>query len=210
MESDVQPNEIDWVFCWRTITGDVRPGGRDTRFNGQPVRYRPRAVSPDAGLRTIVHGREGSCAHPPSGPRLDEQGGISRMALHVWGHVVRAHIVPARTERELRVLRDAAHAAVLSGEASEWALAAIHARRRVHGATHIGATPEVVSDLAARVDAPWTLEVREKLVGSWMKGGQILCLDRDGRVTDTLEADTVFDDSPLPTGRSHGPRRGRA
>ncbi len=183
MERDVQPNDIDWVFCWRTSTGDVRQGARDTAFNGQPVRYRPSGSKSSAGLRTIVAGRLGTCRRPPTGPRLDEQGAISRMCMFVSGYVNRASLVPARTKGELGVLCDAAHAAVLSGDASEWALAAIHARERVRWAVHIAALPAVIPDFAARVDAPWTLEVREKLVCSWMKGGQILCLDREGRVT---------------------------
>jgi hypothetical protein len=208
MESDVKPSEIDWVFCWRTSTGEVRQGARDAAFNGHPVRYRPKAVSPDAGLRTIVLGRMGTCPHRPRGPRLDEQGTISRMAIHVWGHVDRARLVPARTGRELRVLRDAAHAAVQSGEVHEWALAAICARGQVRWAVHVGGAPAFVAALAARVGAPWTVEVREKLVGSRMNGSQVFCLDGEGHVTETLEADSVFDDAspdespPLPRGPS--------
>jgi hypothetical protein len=162
------------------------------------VRYQPSALGYNAGLRTIVHGRLHTCPRPPTGPRLDEQGGISRGSLYVWGYVTHALLVPARNGRELAVLQAAAHAAVLSGDASEWALAAIHTRSQVYWAIHLGARPEVVAELAARVDAARTFEVREKQIGSWVKGAQISCLDREGQVTSVLEADTVFDDAPLP------------
>ena len=198
MQRDIQTNEIDWVFCWRTSTGEVRAGARDAAMSGKPVLYQPSTSGPCAGLRTIVRGRVRTCPLPPTGPRLDGQGAITRMCMFVSGYVNSPTLVPARTTRELRVLRDAACAAVRSGDATEWALGAIRARKRVRWAIHLSAPLEVVADLAARVDAPWTLGVREKLVGSWLEGAQISCRDREGRVIETLEADSVFDDAPLP------------
>ena len=198
MEREITPREIDWVFCWRTTTGEVRPGARDTSLKLGAVRYQPSALGHNAGLRTIVHGRLHTCPLPPTGPRLDEQGGISRGSLFVWGYVNHAILVPARTGHELAVLQAAAHAAVLSGEASEWSLALIGARKQTYWAIHLAARPEIIAALAARVGAPWTLEIKEKTVGSWVKGAQISCLDRNGGVLATLEADTVFDDAPLP------------
>lgn len=206
MQHDVQPDEIDWVFCWCTSTGDIRPGARKVAMPGRPLACNPDTLRPDAGLRTIVRGREGTCPHPQRGPRLDEQGGISRMGIFVWGYVVRPHIVPARTEHELELLRCAARDAVLSGKATEWALAAIHARGQTRWGIHIAAPAAFVSDLVARVNAPWTLEVREKFVGSSTKGSQIFCMDREGRTTATLEADTLFDLAPLPGEPSPSPR----
>jgi hypothetical protein len=198
VQRDIQPNEIDWVFCWRTSTGEVRPGARDTQMNGRPVPYQQNGVRAERGLRTIVRGRLRTCPRPPVGPRLDQQGAITRMCLFVQGEVTSATLVPARTRRELEALREAARAAVLRGDAKEWALAAIRARRRVRWAIHIGAPRAVVSDLARRIDAPWTLDVREKLVGDGVKGAQIFCVDGVGRLAGPFEADSVFDDAPLP------------
>ena len=196
-ERQIQPNAIDWVFCWRTSTGEVRAGARDTRMNGAPAPYRPWGMRPEDGLRTIVRGRVLSCPCPPLGPRLDQQGAISRMVCFVSGHVTHPSVVPARDERELDVLRDAARAAVRSGEAREWSLAVIRAGREERWALHIGASAAVVSALAARIDAPWRLEIREKREGSWVKGAEIVCVNRDERVIETLAADSVFDDAPL-------------
>ena len=198
MQRDIEANEIDWVFCWRTSTGEVLPGARDADMNRGLVRYQPRAPGHNDGLRTVVHGRLHTCPRPPTGPRLDEQGGISRGNLFVWGYVTHAFLVPARNGRELAMLQAAAHKAVLAGDASEWALAEIHARNQVHWAIHLAAHPDIVPRLAARIDAPWTLEVREKTVASWVKGAQILVVGRDGTVIKTLEADMLFDDAPLP------------
>ena len=198
MQRDLQPNEIDWVFCWRTSTGEVSPGSRDASMNLGAVRYQPSALGHNAGLRTIVRGRLHTCPQAPIGPRLDEQGGISRGSLFVWGYVSHAFLVPARNGRELAMLQAAAHAAVLAGDATEWSLATVQGRGKLYWAIHLGAHPEVVSHIAARVDAPWTLEVREKTIGSYVKGSQIASRDREGNVTWTLEADTLFDDAPLP------------
>jgi hypothetical protein len=199
VQRDIEPNEIDWVFCWRTIIGEVRPGARDGAWNGKRVPYQPRGGRPEeSGLRTIVRGRVRTCPRPPIGPRLDGQGSISRMCGFLCGHVTHGSVVPARNMRELRALRDAARAALVAGDASVWALAAIRARGRVRWAIHLGAPSAVVSELAERVDAPWRLDLHEKLVGSWVKGSQIFCRDREGRVTHTLEADAVFDEAPLP------------
>jgi hypothetical protein len=171
VQRDIRPNAIDWVFCWRTRTG----------FE----------VSPDAGLRTIARGRVRTCPRPPIGPRLDQQGMFSRMCAFRWGHVTCASIVPARSRRELEVLREAVLGAVTSGEAREreWALAAIRARGRGRWGLHVGARAAVVADLARRVDAPWTLAVLQN---------RIDVVDLEGRVLETLEADTVFDDAPVP------------
>ena len=196
MRQDIRPNEIDCIFCWRTSTGDVRDGARDTKYNGQSVPYGPQKQSVRAGLHTSVTGRP--CAHRPTGPRLDEQGAISRMACFTWGHVTRATVVPARNARELATLRKDARAAVVAGHAVEWALAAIYARGHRHLAVHIGASAAVVVDFAARVDAPWTLQVREKMEGTWMNGAQIVCVSRGGDIVGTLEGDTLFAQAPLP------------
>lgn len=195
---DIRPNQIDWVFCWRTSTGDVRPGARDATFNGKPVRYQPSGTGSGRGLRTIVHGRVRTCPLPPTGPRLDQQGAISRMCMFVSGYVDSAALVPARTEAELAILRDYARAAVRTGDASSWALAAFRARGEVRWAIHLGAALAVVSDAAERVDAPWTLDIREKPAGTWVKGAQIFCRDRDGGVLAILEADSIFDNALLP------------
>jgi hypothetical protein len=120
------------------------------------------------------------------------------MVCFVSGHVTDASVVPARDERELEVLRDAARAAVRSGDAREWSLAVIRAGRKERWALHIGATSAVVSELAARIDAPWWLDVRENVAQSRADGAEILCVDREGRVIETLAADAVFDDAPLP------------
>lgn len=74
----------------------------------------------------------------------------------------------------------------------------ICARERVCWAIHIAAPPAVVSDIARRLEAPRILEIREKRDGSWVKGAQLFCRDLEGRVTSTLEADTFFDEAPLP------------
>ena len=198
MQRDIRANEIDWVFCWRTSTGDVRPGARDTAMNGRPVRYQPSGTAPERGLRTIVRGRVRTCPLPPTGPRLDRQGAISRMCMFLSGYVDRPTLVPARTEDELAILRDAARAAVQSGAASTWSLAAIRARGEVRWAIDLSAPASVVSAVAERVDAPWTLDIREKPAGTWLKGAQIFCRDRNGSVIATLEADSIFDNALLP------------
>ena len=201
MQRDIQANEIDWVFCWRTSTGDVRPGARDTSVNGRPVPYRPDAVKPEAGIRAIVRGRVRTCPFPPIGPSLDQQGAISRMCAFGWGYVTEPWIVPARDERELGVLREAARAAVRSGDASVWALASLRARGEVRWAIHVSALPAVVRELANRVGAAWTLRVKEKLYGTWLKGAQIFVSSVEGHEIAILEADAVFDDARLPPGR---------
>jgi hypothetical protein len=50
------------------------------------------------------------------------------MCCFVGGYVTHAALVPARDARELEILRDAARGAVLSGEASEWALGVVTPR----------------------------------------------------------------------------------
>jgi hypothetical protein len=207
MQRDLRANEIDWVFCWRTSTGDVHPGARDAAWNGKPVRYQPSGTAPERGLRTIVRGRVRTCPLPPTGPRLDGQGAISRMCMFVSGYVHTPTLVPARTEGELAVLRDAARAAVLSGAASAWALGVIRGRGEERFAIHISASLAIVTGIAQRVDAPWTLDVREKPAGTWVKGAQILCRDREGSVLVTLEADSVFDNALLPALASAAPLR---
>jgi hypothetical protein len=197
VQRDIEPNEIDWVFCWRTSTGEVRAGARDTGMNGRLVLYQPNAVRPEAGLRTIVRGRAATLPVPPTGPRLDRQGAISRMSAFAWGYVTEPSVVPARDDRELEVLRSFARAAVLSGDASAWALASFRARGEVHWAIHLSARPAVVRELAARVAAPWMLESKEKPHGTWLEGARIFCSDREGRAIATLEAEIVFDDAPL-------------
>ncbi|HSO37224.1 MAG TPA: hypothetical protein VLT33_32080, partial [Labilithrix sp.] len=120
------------------------------------------------------------------------------MVCFVSGHATRASVVPARDERELAVLRDAARAAPRSGEAQEWSLTVIRAGREERWALHIGAPPAVVTELAARIDAPWRLDIREKITRSWADGAEILCVDREELVIDAVAADAVFDDAPLP------------
>ena len=58
MQRDIHTNEIDWVFCWRTSTGEVRAGARDTHMNGARVLYQPSASRPDTGL-LFCRDREG-------------------------------------------------------------------------------------------------------------------------------------------------------
>lgn len=189
MQRELTPREIDWVFCWRTSTGEVRPGAR----NAGALQYRPHAVGSERGLRTLVRGR----AHtsPATGPRLDQLGALSRAGGYVEGFVTHGTLVPARTERELRVLEEAAHAAVLAGDATEWSLAVIGARNKLHWALRIaqiaqdGPSPDLVAALVARVMARWTLRVSEN---------RIIYMDRDGREVQSLEADTLFDVEPLP------------
>ncbi|HEX7602860.1 MAG TPA: hypothetical protein VF316_14690 [Polyangiaceae bacterium] len=189
MQRDLMPREIDWVFCWRTSTGDVRPGAR----NAGALKYHPQAVGSEHGLRTIVRGRAHTRA--AKGPRLDQLGALSRGGCFVEGYVTHGALVPARTERELRVLWDAARAAVLAGEATEWSLAAIGARNKVHWALRIGQnaqdspSPKLVAELAARVMARWTLRIEEN---------GIVYVDREGHEVQSLEADTLFDAQALP------------
>lgn len=191
MKRELTPNEVDWVFCWRTSTGEVRPGGRDSGA----ARYEPHTVRPERGLRTIMRGRLSTCPTRPTGPRLDEQGARSRRDLFVWGYVTHGALVPARNERELRILEDAARDAIFAGDASEWSLAAVGARGGVHWAVRISQegqdelAPSLVADLAARVEAPWTLRVEEN---------RVAFVDRFGRVIENLEADSLFDDAALP------------
>jgi hypothetical protein len=123
------------------------------------------------------------------------------MCGFVAGYIARATLVPARDAGELDVLREAARAAVQSGDATEWALAAVRARRRRFMAIHIGAPPAVVAHVAARIEAPWTLEVRE-VVGSWMKGTKLVCLGRDRLAVETFDGETLFGEARLPRPRS--------
>jgi hypothetical protein len=189
MQRELSPNEVDWVFCWRTSTGEVRPGARDRGA----VQYQPDTVRSERGLRTIVRGRAGKVR--PTGPRLDEQSARSRGELFVWGYVTHGALVPARTERELHQLENAARAAIVAGRASEWSLAGVGARGRVRWAVRLGqqgqdeVSPPLVAEMAERVGAPWTLRVEEN---------GLVCVDRWGRTIDNLEADTFFDDAPLP------------
>jgi hypothetical protein len=126
------------------------------------------------------------------------------MVCFVSGHVTHPSVVPARNDQELEVLRDAASAAVRSGQAKEWSLALLRAGRQERWAVHVGAPPAIVSALAARIDAPWRLEISEQRCGSWVKGAEILCVDSEGRVIETLAADAVFDEAPLPDLASMG------
>jgi hypothetical protein len=191
MQRELMPREIDWVFCWRTSTGEVRPGAR----NAGALRYHPYVVGSERGLRTIVRGRTHTAARAPKGPRLDHLGALSRGGSFAEGFVTHGVLIPARTERELRVLEDAARAAVLEGELTEWSLAAVGARNKVYWALRLGQgaqdapSPKLVADLVARVMARWTLRVDEN---------RIVYQDRDGREIQSLEADTVFDEQPLP------------
>jgi hypothetical protein len=177
MQHDIRPAKIDCVFCWRTATGEVGDGVRDTSFSGRPVPYRPDARRMGEGLRTRVEGR--ACPHRPTGFRLADQGAISRMCSFVAGDVTHPTLVPSRNARELEVLRDAARGAVLSGDGGEWSLAAIHAGPREWLAIHIGAQPSVVASFARRVKAPWTLRIREVVAktpkgrGSRLKGAPL-------------------------------------
>ena len=78
MRNDVRANDIDWVFCWRAATGGVAdPGQRVIRMNGKLVR--PGPLPAIRGSGAIVCGRENS-REQPRGPRLDQQGVVSRMA----------------------------------------------------------------------------------------------------------------------------------
>lgn len=202
MQRDVRLNEIDWVFCWRTSTGEVRPGGRDTKFNGNPVRYCPDGVGPNEGLITIVDGRPRP--RRKLGFSLNDQGGISRMGIFVWGHVTSACVIPARSRRELEALQRAAHDTVTSGEAREWALTSIHAGKRVRWGIHVAAKVEVVRRIATTVSAPWILDIAEKDHtredgSSWPKGARIVSRDLEGRELATLAANTYFDSAPLPS-----------
>lgn len=189
MQRELSPNEVDWVFCWRTSSGEVRSGTRD-RGN---VRYQPDTVRSERGLRTIVRGRASMAR--PTGPRLDEQSARSRGELFVWGYVTHGTLVPARSERELRVLEDGARAAILAGRATEWSLAGVGARGHVRWAVRLSqqgqdeVSPPLVAEMAERVGAPWTLRLAEN---------RLVCVDRWGRTIDNLEADTYFDDAPLP------------
>ncbi|HEX7600202.1 MAG TPA: hypothetical protein VF316_01310 [Polyangiaceae bacterium] len=191
MKRELTPNEVDWVFCWRTSTGEVRPGGRDSGAK----RYDPRTVRPERGLRTIMRGRLSTCPTRPTGPRLDEQGARSRRDLFVWGYATHGALVPVRNERELRILEDAARDAILAGDASEWSLAGVGARGGVQWAVRVSQrgqdalAPALVAEMAALVEAPWTLRVEEN---------RVVFLDRFGRVIEKLEADSLFDDAALP------------
>jgi len=196
MQHDIRPSEIDCVFCWRTSTGEVAEGARDSAFNGAPVPYRPDGRRMVEGLRTNVRGH--SCAHRPTGFRLDEQGGISRMCAFVAGYVTRASLVPARDARELEILRDAARAAVLSGDAGVWALGTIHAGEREWLAIHIGADSSIVASLARRVQAPWTVDIEERIRDGSSQGSELRFRDSEGGVLETLDGDTLFDEEPLP------------
>jgi len=188
-EHDIRASEIDWVFCWRTSTGEVRSGSRDMGMNSRPAPYDPDAFGSDRGVRTIVRGGVRTCPLPPIGPRVDQQGAISLLGMKIGGYVTRASLIPARTERELDTLRKAASAMVVAGSASEWALAAIRAQGRDCWALHVGAPPAIVAELARSIDAPWTLDVQES---------RIVCLGRKASVIATLEVDAVFDDAPIP------------
>ena len=202
MQDDILPGEIDCVFCWRTATGEVGDGVRDTSFSGRPVPYRPDARRVVEGLRTTVEGRR--CPHRPTGFRLADQGGISRMCSFVAGDVTHPTLVPARNAREFEVLRGAARGAVLAGDAAEWSVAALHAGPREWLAIHIGAQPSVVASFARRVKAPWTLCINEVVAkapkgrGSRIKGGELRFYDRRGRVLQIIEGDTRFDHAVLP------------
>jgi hypothetical protein len=198
MSHDVRLDEIDCIFCWRTCTGEVREGARDMTFNGRPACYRPDGHAPEEGLRTVVDGRATTGSRPPAGFRLSEQGAISRMACHVAGFVTSPSLVPARNARELEELRAAASAAIRADVASEWALAAIHAGPRRIVAVHIAARADVVTDLADLVAAPWTIDIREKVVDHSYAGVRIACFDRRERRTMILEGDSRFGRSPLP------------
>ena len=93
---EIQPNEVKWVFCWRTCTGEVGPGAREAFRPGRPISVRP--VGPNNGLRTIVRGPGRTRPRSVVGPRLDQQGAMSRAGIHALGYVTRANLVPARSE----------------------------------------------------------------------------------------------------------------
>jgi len=202
MQRDIRPGEIDCVFCWRTITGEVRDGARDTKYNGRPARYQPERRSMVQGLHTSVDGR--TCTHRATGFRLSDQGGISRMGCFVAGFVTGPTLVPARNVGELEILRDAARGAVLSGDANEWALGAIQAGKREWLAIHIGARSSVVASLGRRVNAAWTIDIDEKSEkradgrGSHRNGARLRFLDVEGRVLETRDGDGRFGEASLP------------
>ena len=210
MQRDIQPNEIDWVFCWRTSTGEICPGARDTHVNGAPVHYRPEGQRSEDGLITIVDGR----ARPRRslGFPLNDQSGLSRMGLFRWGYVTRPSMIPARNDLELKALQEAAHEAIAAGEASEWTLASVRANGREHGALHVGAPTAIVRKIATRVNAPWILTIDEKDFArddgtTWVDGARIVCSALEGGTLATLDANTYFDTEPLPTFAATSPRR---
>jgi hypothetical protein len=211
MQQDIHPGEIDCVFCWRTVTGEVAEGARDTKYNGSPVRYRPDFNASNTGLHTSVAGR--TCRHRPTGFLLREQGSVSRMACIVSGYVTHPVLVPARNGGELRVLQDAAQAAVLSGEAREWSLAVVHAGGRKRFAIHVAAEASVVADLSERVRASWTVRVEETVGptgndGSWFDGVRLRFHAPDGHAFETLLGDSRFGVAALPRQRpAHAARR---
>jgi len=196
MQHDIQPSQVTCVFCWRTSTGEVASGARDAAFNGRPVAYRPEQVPEGAGLHTSVNGR--ICGHPPIGASLNAQGCIGRMSAFLWGYVMHAHLVPARDARELEILRDAARRAIVSGDAREWALAAIHAGDREWLAIHVAAPASIVASFARRVGAPWTVTAEEKSGRNWPKGAKLCFYDREGAPLETLIGDILFQEAPLP------------
>ena len=175
---------------------------RDTSFSGRRVPYRPDARGVVVGLRTTVEGR--ACPHRPTGFRLADQGGISRMCSFVAGDVSHPTLVPARNAREFEVLRDAARGAVLAGDAAEWSVAALHAGPREWLAIHIGAQPSVVASFAhAREGAVDALHPRDggkdaqgpRLQGD---GSGAPLLRSHGARARIIDGDTRFDEAVLP------------
>lgn len=138
MQRDLLPDELDWVFCFRTAIGGVRGRARWSSLNGRPVPYQPHTVPPEQGLRFIVRGRTRACPLPPVGPRLDERG----------------LLVPARDAHELDVLHDRAFALLHEGRATEWALAALAAGGQQRWGLYLSALEELVTELGRRIETP--------------------------------------------------------
>lgn len=181
--------DLHWVFCWRTVTGEVREGGRDTRFGGRAVPYAP-GSSPLKGLRWIVEGHVRKSPRPPTGPRLDHQGTLSRMGLHVRGFVKDGDVLVVENLASLHVLREEVQGAFARGELAEWAAAAVRVgRRRLPAMAADEVSPALAGRIRGRLD-------RVRLIRLGAKDLSVRMLD-DG-VEQDFAADVVFDAQALP------------
>jgi hypothetical protein len=197
MQRDVEPDDLDWVFCFGTRLGAVHDRARWGSMNGQPVPYQPHTHGPDQGVRYVVRGRIRTCPLPPVGPRLDQQGMFSRLACWVAGYVTDGTIIPARDLAELEALRVRAAAVVREGLATEWALAAISVGGREQWGLSLAGPEALLAEIAAHVDAPFQLRLDGG--GRYTTPTKLDCIgSRDEGVIASHLVDALFDAADPP------------
>ena len=195
---------IEWVFGCNAVLGSVASGTRNSRFNGNPVSYRPtselgggaRWCSP--GWLELGRGRRGFLART--------QSGISRFCMHVSGQVNEG-IVLALSEDQLERAVEVAESLVRPRHGSarlldEWSMALIRHPDRTRLALRVSRPvyPEVIDEglriLSDELPVEWLFEFRSGHMGSEPEIGRVLAPDLS--LIAELPGTIYLEPEPLP------------